>query len=237
MNPFDEALQARRHALDHAFADYDPEAATRRLAARIVRERLLTSLAPAATGTAPIPDPAATVGERAAVEVEHLCRVVIARPDTATLLGDFVDHHAPAGATVFGCLLHLTGRPDAAVFWWRFAAGAEHAEAMRFLVLNHHARGEARPVYDPGVHPPRDAVPFDPAASFARDTDRRVLRAEASIESVEHPDFGEVCVPRACLPSRLEGLPAVTRPLRRRPPPTLPRPRGTSRQPECPEPH
>ncbi len=46
------------------------------------------------------------------------------------------------GAVVFACLLHLTGRDDAAHFWWRLAAGAGSHVAAYCLCLHHRRHGE-----------------------------------------------------------------------------------------------
>ncbi|MFI6588182.1 hypothetical protein [Embleya sp. NPDC050493] len=48
----------------------------------------------------------------------------------------------PRGALVFACLLHITGRDEAAGFWWRFAAGAGSHTAAYCLYLDHRTRGE-----------------------------------------------------------------------------------------------
>ncbi|MGC0419035.1 hypothetical protein [Embleya sp. AB8] len=164
-----------------------------------------------------------TIRTRAAVELEHLCRLVVARPDTATLLTEFVDHRAPAGGVVFGCLLYLTGRTEPAAFWWRFGAGAEDAEAMRFLVLHHCAendpydaefwtRGIPTPDPHPTPAPVPQSVPDDPEPL----ADTYVARVEPGIRGVEDPDYGEVCVPHAWLKSHVQTTP-TTRPPRRTP--------------------
>lgn len=48
------------------------------------------------------------------------------------------------GATMFGCLLHLSGHPISAVFWWKFAAGAGDRTAATCLYLQHILRGDNR---------------------------------------------------------------------------------------------
>ncbi|MFJ8746678.1 hypothetical protein ACIRL2_45985 [Embleya sp. NPDC127516] len=210
MNPLDHALQQRRRALEEAFADYDPAAATQRLASRIVQENLAASL----IRPRPVPDPDGSgpdtkenaARNRAAAEIEHLCRLVIARPDTSRLLGEFVGNRAPAGAVVFACLLYLTGRWEPAAFWWRFAAGAEQGEAMRFLVLHHRAEGESGDAQCWTDRIPDDTAPTPSAAPSGRRTSEAetyVSRAESAIRAVEHPDFGEVCVPQPSLPCRV----------------------------------
>ncbi|MGW1994488.1 hypothetical protein [Embleya sp. NPDC001921] len=214
MKPLDRALQEQRRALDEAFAEYDPAAALRRLASRVVQERLAAEL------IRPTPPRTSSPGEagvddnvrgRAAVELEHLCRLVVARPDTTGLLADFVDHRTPAGAVVFGCLLYLTGRTEPAAFWWRFGAGAEDAEAMRFLVLHHCAENDRydaawwnrhMPAGPPAPRPAPDGPGPDPNPD--PDADTYLARVEPGIRGVEDPDYGEVCVPHVWLKSRVQ---------------------------------
>ncbi|MFE3206074.1 hypothetical protein [Embleya sp. NPDC059237] len=212
MSRLEQALREHRRALDDAFADYDAAAATRRLASRIVQEGLAASLirphAVPARG-----EERADAGEnaargRAAAEVEHLCRLVLARPDTNRLLGDFVNHRVPDGAIVFACLLYLSGRVEPAVFWWKFAAGAEQGEAMRFLVLHHRAEGEPgdadcwtdRILEDT---PPTVPAAVDSDAVVPGNAETYVARAESAIQAIDHPDLGEICTPRAWLHCRL----------------------------------
>ncbi|MEU1668582.1 hypothetical protein ABZ547_34375, partial [Streptomyces sparsogenes] len=45
------------------------------------------------------------------------------------------------GAQIFACLLHLTGHPESAQFWWELAAGAEVRGAAYCLHLHHISRG------------------------------------------------------------------------------------------------
>lgn len=45
------------------------------------------------------------------------------------------------GACAFACLLYILGRRDSALYWWRFAAGAENALAAHVLALYHAANG------------------------------------------------------------------------------------------------
>jgi hypothetical protein len=48
------------------------------------------------------------------------------------------------GSRLFGCLLHLTGHPLSARFWWRLAAGAGDRVAAFCVYLQHLQRGELR---------------------------------------------------------------------------------------------
>ncbi|MFJ8746681.1 hypothetical protein ACIRL2_46000 [Embleya sp. NPDC127516] len=214
MNTLDRALQQQRRTLDEAFADYDPAAATQRLVSRIVQEGLTAALArsgpvPPPTGGTALTD-TTTDQHRAAAELERLCRHVIGRPNTGQLLTGFVNERVPAGAVVFSCLLYLTGRSEPAAFWWRFAAGADEDEAVRFLMLHHRVQGEPRDEQRwaasiPAALPSTatDTHPADTASRPAKDTERYVVRAEPGIEEVEDPDFGEVCLPRTWLPTRM----------------------------------
>nr|WTB12166.1 hypothetical protein OG546_50325 [Streptomyces antimycoticus] len=52
-----------------------------------------------------------------------------------------VDVH---GVQVFACLLHLTGHPESAQFWWELAASADVRGAAYCLHLHHLSRGEER---------------------------------------------------------------------------------------------
>ncbi|MFE3206076.1 hypothetical protein [Embleya sp. NPDC059237] len=215
MNALDRALQQQRRALDQAFADYDPTAATQRLASRIVQESLTAALlrscpAPPPDSDKILTDPV-TAQDRAATELEQLCREVIGRPSTSRLLTAFVNERLPAGAVVFSCLLYLTGRAEPAAFWWKFAAGADEDEAVHFLVLHHRVADEPRDEKRWASHIRNDVSPASPAqAPNANTTDRSatdpetyVTYAESGIREVEDPDFGEVCIPRTWLPGRM----------------------------------
>lgn len=48
------------------------------------------------------------------------------------------------GAAVFACLLHLTGHPHSAQFWWQLSAGAGHRVSAYCLHLHHRSLGEGR---------------------------------------------------------------------------------------------
>ncbi|WP_331767882.1 hypothetical protein [Embleya sp. NBC_00896] len=113
---------------------------------------------------------------------------------------------------MFSCLLYLTGRSEPAAFWWRFAAGADEGEAMRFLVLHHRVEGEPRDAQRWAARIPADTPPTAPASGApttetasrpATDPETHVVCAESGIKEVEDPDFGEVCIPRTWLPGRM----------------------------------
>ncbi|MGW3699059.1 hypothetical protein ACWECR_35120 [Streptomyces sp. NPDC005056] len=119
---------------------FDVAAALRRLAADAAR-------------TAPTPEitRSAQAGQRLSV----ISRWVLNEPDAAVRMGRIAedpDHSAfeadeqldVDGALVFACLLHLTGHPESAQFWWQLAAGAGSRAAMYCLHLQHLRLGEAR---------------------------------------------------------------------------------------------
>ncbi|MGW7823583.1 hypothetical protein ACWGLF_36905 [Streptomyces puniciscabiei] len=48
------------------------------------------------------------------------------------------------GALHFGCLLNLAMKPEGALWWWHYAAGAGNATAAYCLHLFHMRRGDLR---------------------------------------------------------------------------------------------
>ncbi|MEU7596551.1 hypothetical protein AB0B79_26485 [Streptomyces sp. NPDC039022] len=124
-------------------AAFDVGAALRRLAAD-------------AAQTAPPPDMAraAQAGQRLGV----VSRWVLNGPGAAGHVGQLAEAeatgpHTPlveeeemdvAGALVYACLLHLTGHPESAQFWWQLAAGAGNRAAAYCLHLHHLHLGESR---------------------------------------------------------------------------------------------
>ncbi|MFE5330474.1 hypothetical protein ACFRCG_29220 [Embleya sp. NPDC056575] len=195
--PLERVLRQHRRAMDHAFAPHDSDAAMRRLTSRIVQDELLADL------TNPDRERPSRMGSFAdahaarlcaATMLEHLCRSVVSGPNTRVILEDFVKLPMPAGAFVFACLLYLAGRPDGAVFWWRYAAGAEEPGAVRCLVLFNEVEDEP----DIAAHWHRfhdnPAPPATPATIGDEDA-TSAARAEVDIQIVEHPEFGEICIP------------------------------------------
>lgn len=53
-------------------------------------------------------------------------------------------YHGAEGALRFGCLLDLARKPEGALWWWQFAAGAGNATAAYCLYLFHTRRGDLR---------------------------------------------------------------------------------------------
>lgn len=79
----------------------------------------------------------------AAVHVDRLAQVTSDSDDAARgqqpTINATLDVH---GAAVFACLLHLTGQPESAQFWWQLSAGAGSRIAAYCLHLHHLALGE-----------------------------------------------------------------------------------------------
>ncbi|MGC0415911.1 hypothetical protein [Embleya sp. AB8] len=207
LSPLDHALQQRRRDMDAAFADYDPAAATRRLADRIAQEELLAAVVRPTTVGSPrracFTD-AHACQNRAAAELERTCKVVVGRATTGPLLVGFVQKRIPAGALVFGCLLYLTGRPAPAAFWWRYAAGADNVEAMRLLTLHHRVEGEPEDAHHWACRLHAPVPPPTPTELEAEDDlQAYVARVEPGIEEVDDPDLGEICRPNDRFPRLL----------------------------------
>lgn len=80
----------------------------------------------------------------AAGDLRALCET-IARTSLDSLSHTFLTHTVPGEpdtARVLGCLLQLGHVPDAARFWWQFAAGAGDHTAAYCLALQHRSLGE-----------------------------------------------------------------------------------------------
>ncbi|MFB7764252.1 hypothetical protein [Streptomyces xiamenensis] len=155
----DDILRDEAAALAAAVADHDEEAFTLRLAARIAAEH---STAPPATGRArpdtrpPHPRPAGrragrsrylpacpepdTAPASAFADVQQLCELVLRSADIERLAA-FAQDYDEAGARTFGCLLYRLNRRESALYWWRFAAGAEDELAAHLLASHHAAVG------------------------------------------------------------------------------------------------
>ncbi|MEU9134058.1 hypothetical protein AB0D08_39325 [Kitasatospora sp. NPDC048540] len=84
--------------------------------------------------------------EQAAHELALAAALVLNAPEAARaleLLAGGEEVH-PQGAVVFACLLFITGREEAAQFWWQFAAGSGNDTAAYCLHLYHLTLGETR---------------------------------------------------------------------------------------------
>ncbi|MER6399292.1 hypothetical protein ABT263_25085 [Kitasatospora sp. NPDC001603] len=83
---------------------------------------------------------------QAAHELDLAVTLVLAQPAAAPSLQQLANSRSihPEGALVLGALLQVTGRWEAAQFWWEFAAGAGSYTAASCLNLLHRSRGEVR---------------------------------------------------------------------------------------------
>ncbi|WP_328663259.1 hypothetical protein [Streptomyces sp. NBC_00328] len=113
----------------------------------------LRRLAADAAGAAARPNPDMLRAAQAGQRLSTVCRWILNKPDAAHHVDRLaqepdapldVGHLDVDGALVFACLLHLTGHPESAQFWWQLAAGAGHRAAAYCLHLHHLALGEAR---------------------------------------------------------------------------------------------
>lgn len=82
---------------------------------------------------------------RADAYLRSLCCQLVGRPEAPGRLARVAEEPDDVdGAVVFGCLLHLAGELEGALWWWRFASGAEDATAGYCLYLHHLHHGELR---------------------------------------------------------------------------------------------
>ncbi|MGW2920231.1 hypothetical protein ACWDBF_20565 [Streptomyces angustmyceticus] len=116
------------------------------------------------------PSPYPSARDEATHELQLACALVVNAAAAAASLERLVDEHHidPEGALVFACLLHITGRHDAAHFWWHFGAGAGSRTAAYCLYLSHRRNGEYRDAAywrEQAAHAPdeehRSAAAFD----------------------------------------------------------------------------
>lgn len=85
------------------------------------------------------PDPGVTPAALLA-HVRRLCEVVLRSKDVERLTS-FREDYDEAGARTYGCLLYTLGKRESALYWWRFAAGAEDPLAAHLLASHHAAVG------------------------------------------------------------------------------------------------
>ncbi|MFD8482095.1 hypothetical protein [Kitasatospora sp. NPDC059673] len=90
------------------------------------------------------PRPMGTEHRQAAHELGLAVSLVLTQPQAAPSLEQLANSRRihPEGALVLGALLQVTGRREAAQFWWEFAAGAGSYTAASCLNLLHRSRGE-----------------------------------------------------------------------------------------------
>lgn len=161
-------------------------------------------------------------------ELNLTCALVLGDAGAAAALSGLGDERCgePEGALVFGCLLHLTRRPHACRFWWKFAAGGGVQLAAYCLYLHHgqaaefeearYWREEAKNLGG-AVKPARRAAP--PGSLLPMHVFDRLLlecrlgrrpRLPLDVEAVVNrllvecdADYGEITRPSAKLPSDL----------------------------------
>ncbi|MFI9271299.1 hypothetical protein ACIGXM_11380 [Kitasatospora sp. NPDC052896] len=168
--------------------------------------------------------------EQAGHELHLATSLVLGASQAAAALDRFAngDELRPDGALVFASLLHITGRREAAQFWWQFAAGCGSATAAMLLHLLHLHLGETRDAAfwlaeaDFLTANPKPAGrPLKAARSLLPDEVRRDIlarshhglspRLPAAMEAVinrlpvdsDDDDFGEIPRPDPLLTTRL----------------------------------
>ncbi|WP_331738397.1 hypothetical protein [Embleya sp. NBC_00896] len=126
--------------LTHTYDTYDTAAARDRIARALVGAALPGQRA--GTGRA---SPLLERRERAAVDLRLASALVLNAGRAAEALAWLADTQRvdADGALVFACLLYLTGRQEAAQFWWQFAGGAGNRTAANCLDLYHRSHGRA----------------------------------------------------------------------------------------------
>lgn len=219
-----DARLGAAEVLRHEYDDCDPVAARERVA------RMLGGPLPT-TGHPPLPAPYPAEHEQARHELDLASALVINSPHAAACLARLADDHRidPDGALVFACLLHITGRDEAAQFWWQFAAGGGSHTAAYCLYLHHRRHAEfrdadywraqaaelaARPPGREAGQPPAEAPLLPPEvrrALIAQCYHGRAPHLPPAIESLvnrlqvaaDDEDFGEIPLPSRHLTSRL----------------------------------
>ncbi|MCX5346076.1 hypothetical protein [Streptomyces atratus] len=92
----------------------------------------------------PLPVVTRDPADQPAAALDHLrrlCETVLSAEGAAVLMAAFDHDYDATGACAFACLLYILGRHDSALYWWRFAAGAEDALAAHVLAVYHAAIG------------------------------------------------------------------------------------------------
>jgi hypothetical protein len=141
----DDLLSDAR-VLSEEYNDYRPPSVEQRIARAMERRALEAAEGPSrgARAVAATPNRAAE-HEQARHELDLTATLVLNAVQAAAYL-QALDDVPPdeQGALVFGCLLYLTGRENAAQYWWRFAAGAGNPTAAFCLYLDHRRYAEYR---------------------------------------------------------------------------------------------
>jgi hypothetical protein len=147
-----EALLDDAWVLVEDYAGYRGPTAAQRIARATRRAETAANgtdghgVADAAKSTAAAPAHSTSEHEQAQYELDLTSTLVLHMPQAAGCLARLADERYidPEGALIFACLLHLTNRPDAARFWWQFAAGGESHTAAYCLCLQHRCNAEFR---------------------------------------------------------------------------------------------
>jgi hypothetical protein len=152
-----DAVLDGAEVLVHAYDGYDAAAARERIARALVGGRCAAATGPYAgretsalvssPGQAPVaPALCPTEREQATHELDVVIALILGDAHAAPSLQRLADHACidSDGALVFACLLHISGREDAARFWWQFAAGLGNRMAAYCLHLHHRSYGEMR---------------------------------------------------------------------------------------------
>jgi len=140
-DPATVETRLREAAVDPgAYDTYDMEAAERRVAVLALLEDAREHcdlLARPRPGQLPPYD-------QAVHDLDLAVALVLDAPQAAASLTRLCDDSLPDpdGATVLGALLHLAENPDAAEFWWQYAAGDGNRTAAFCLYLSHRIRAE-----------------------------------------------------------------------------------------------
>ncbi|MDX2836999.1 hypothetical protein ACH3XX_44025 [Streptomyces scabiei] len=137
--------------------------------------------------------------EQAASTLQALCRAMLRDDEAAEHLARIADSPTdPEGAVRFGCLLDLAKKPDGALWWWQFAAGAGNATAAYCLYLFHTRRGDLRDAahwwYQHRALGPDLDLPLTGIHTKASDSSKALrqavgrLRVEEAAGEFHHPD-------------------------------------------------
>ncbi|MFJ8846050.1 hypothetical protein ACIRFF_24480 [Streptomyces cyaneofuscatus] len=166
----EETLRAEAQVLRDMLSTYDTDDFMRRLSARIAqtptRSQRVQSAPPDAAAAPPSFDaqhhrstrPAARRGirrrplpfvasdpaDRPTASLDHvrrLCETVLCAEGATALMEAFDSDYDATGACAFACLLFVLDKRDSALYWWRFAAGADHALSAHVLAVYHAAAG------------------------------------------------------------------------------------------------
>jgi hypothetical protein len=148
-------------------------------------------------------------------ELQQLCEDAVTVPEVKSLLERFLTECEPSGARVFACLLYLANRAEHALFWWRFASGAEDGRAAYFMTLHSRSRGQDLQIntwaeytreldFDPEQHWPEP----DSDCTITADTRRLsdCVQAHLRAESLPDPRPQTILLPTCDLPTELVSL-------------------------------